>query len=323
MHHFTHRVFKWILAAILPLTPCSADLSLKVNDYLSFSKTSATIEHLDHDNYRGTAESSAWVQEKEFISYILEPELIWVGDIKKTKAKYYILGAGLYGWLIDGKRVSYPLGWSVEGNQWGVILETGYIMNVSDRFRFIPYIGFEYNRYFTKIKHQHLLEKNPESFVSQNGTKSHVSQYYPYIGVEVDFKTKICKKDLQCLASYQFGFGAGHGTNKVHDTIITDDPNTSRYGTETKFRNMVTHEFEVATFYSVNKHWQVGLELDYFITYNTSKLPYKLDHNKEIVKAGQYLRSQFHRVSDFTSQTFNIIFSVIYNFSGEPSVVVK
>lgn len=321
MNKFKIRLSQIVLGALLPLTPCFGDLSFKLNNFIAFSKENFTIEHLDHGNFLGTAETTNWRSSNEFITYRIKPKLIWQGDIGESKI--YILGAGVYGWLLDGKEKSPPLTWDVDGHEWGFDTEMGFIFNACNRFKLIPYFGFEYNQYHTKIKHQHLLYSNPDSYVSQDGNKTDTLLYFPYVGIEFDFNTRICCQDLQCFASYQIGYGGGHGRNRVPHTIITDNPNTSRYGSKITFRKMLAHEFEIAAFYRVAKKWQMGIELDYSITYNTKKLPLKLQHNDEIVERGQFTRTQFHRISNYNSQTFSVIFSIIYNITGEGGVVVK
>lgn len=310
---------KWFLfIAILSSAACFADVSFKLDNSIEFTKSNLTVEHLDHGNFRGTAATTDWIANKEFKTFVLKPELYWVGK------KFYVLGAVNYGWVLSGNTCSYPQAWDDNGHTKGFEVETGYIISFHDRFKLVTYVGYEYQISNTKLKHQHLTHSSPQSFISQNGNRSETLLYNPYIGIEFDFKARLwgCH-DMQFLVSYQFGYRAGHGRNKVHDTVITDNPNTSRYGSTIKFRDIISHEFEVAGFYPLGKHWQIGLELDYFTAYNTHRLPLKLHHNEEIVEAGQYTRSQFHKVNDYNTQTFSIILAVIYNFSGGTQTIVK
>ncbi len=318
MHQFVSRILKLLPAALLPILPCFADFSFKLNDLVTFSKTSQTIEHLDHDDFEGTAATTDWIANREFVTYLIQPELIWMNK------EFYVKAVGTYGWVLTGNVCKYPLGWHGNGNTKGLDLEVGYMMDICKRFTFIPFIGFVYNIAYVESNHQHLLHNNPDSFLSQNGTRSYTTLYYPYIGIEFDFKTHIWEKhDLQCFLSYQFGYGGGHGRTRVPHTFITDNPATSRYGSNTKYRNIISNEVEIGAFFAVDKYWQIGLELDYLVSYNARKLPLKLQHNKKIVKAGQYTPSQYHRVSDYTSQAFSVIFSVIYSFSGKGGTIVR
>ena len=75
--------------------------------------------------------------------------------------------------------------------------------------------------------------------------------------------------------------------------------------------------------YNVNKNWQVALEFDYNITYNTHDLHYRLERNDEIVETGQFTPSQYHVVNDYVNQNFGIIFNLIYNFSGEGGTYIR
>jgi hypothetical protein len=197
-------------------------------------------------------------------------------------------------------------------------------MNVCDRFKFIPYVGYQIDFDNLKIKGQHFGHTSPSSFVSQNGNKSFNALYFPYIGVEFDFIAHFCNcYDIQFLTSYQFGYGWGHGRNTVHRFHLTDNPETSRYGNHLKYRDMISHDFEIGAAYNIDKKWQIKLNLDYNTIYNTHKLPLKFQHNDEIVESGQFTPSQRHYVSETISHKYSIILGIIYNFSGESGGTIR
>lgn len=321
MYNFRKLISKAILAGLLPMTTAFADLSFFLDQSFNFTKTSATIENLDHGKFSGTQATTGWKETRNLTTYLIAPEVVWI-DSKRTNI--YVKLQGNYGWVTDGQFYNYPLRWDIDGDTKGFDIESGYLKKVNDRFTLIPFVGFEYTVNDTKIKHQHFVHTSPDSFISQNGTKTRTDLWFPYIGIEIDFNTPLwCNQNLQYSISYQIGYGGGHGRDRVHHTIITDNPSTSRFGSHIKYEDMISHDFEVAAFYNVGKGWLIGLEFDYNTTYNTKKLPLKYKHNREIVKAGQFTPSQYHRVSETISQTYSVILSAIYNFSGESGVVVK
>ncbi len=312
------RFLTLLLATLLPVSTCSAELSFRLNQFFTFTKTNNIIEHLDHDKFVFTACTTDWTSSRDFTTYILEPEFIWVNKSKTWYAK----ASGNYGWVISGKVKTYPIVWNVDGNTKGFYIETGYIKNMYDRFDLIPFIGYQYDVYDTKIKHQHFNHETPDSFVSQNGNKNRTTLWFPYIGIEIDFKSRLLTcVDIQYAISYQIGYGGGHGRNKVPFFFVTDNPATSRYGNHIKFRDMINHDFEIAAFYAVTKSWQIGLEFDYNITYNTHRLPVKLQRNREVVKSGQFTPTQYHRMNDYVAQNYSLILGVIYNFGGESTIL--
>lgn len=329
------------LALLLPVASSFADVFFKLEDGFAFTKTNFTVEHLDRGNFEGTACTTDGKSDKEFITYLVVPELFWIDSDLNMYAKV----KASYGWLTTGKVNSPPLRWNVDGHEKEFELEMGYIQNVCDRFELVPFVGFEYNTFHTKIHHQHFGHSNPSSFVSQNGNKSDLTLYFPYVGLAFDFESRFwsCHKVLFSIG-YQFGYGRGHSRESVPDHLhspgicagsccedacdpplgpITDNPATSRYGSYAKFRGMINHDFELEAFYEIAEGWQIGLQLDYNITYNTHKLPLKYKHNKEIVIEGQYTPTQYHRITDFTTQTYSILFSIVYNFSGKNGGVAR
>jgi hypothetical protein len=203
-------------------------------------------------------------------------------------------------------------------------LEAGYIMNVNDRFKLVPHIGYIYGITHSKIRHQKEFHGNPSSFVSQNGNKTDDTLWFPYIGLELDFNYKLCGcYDIQLTTNYEFGYGGGHSNTSVPHFIATDDPNTSRYGNHVKYRNMVSHDFEIGAAYNLSDAWLLGVTIDYINIYNTSKLPVKLQRNQDLVAAGQFTPTQYHRINDYTSQTYAITFSLVYSFSGKGGVWIR
>lgn len=293
--------------------PCSADVSLKLYNSFSFTKSTSTIEHLDHKNYINTQVTSGWTEAKEVTTYAITPELLWFINSINT----YVECAVNYGWVLGGRNKNYPFRWDIDGDTKGCAIETGYLLDVCERFTFIPHVGFNYNVLDTKIKHQEFSNNNIGSFISQNGNKTHTSLYSPYIGFEIEFKSKICDKDIQCSFDYSLGYITGHGRTKVHHVVITDLASTSRYGSHVKYRDIISQDFEFSIAYSPAKKWVLALEFDYNYYYNTKKLPLKLQRNKELVAAGQFTASQFHRVSDLVAHSYAIIFVIGYRLSGE------
>lgn len=297
----------------------SGNFSFELLQSFGFSKSTATIENLDHCNFEGTQATTGWTATKEFTTYTLIPELIWLDSCTNI----YVEVAARYGWVLGGKSISYPQRWDINGYRTGYKIEVGYIMNVYKRFNFIPFIGFTSNSLHTKIKHHKFTHKNPSSFISQNGNTSHTTLYFPYIGIELDFTKKFCNNnDIQISVEYNFGYGGGNGYDKVPHCFITDDPSTSRYGSRTKYRDIVSHDFEIAFSHSFAKKWTVALELDYGISYNTHKLPVKFQHNRAIVEAGQFTPSQYHVVSDYVAHAYAVLVAVVYNFSGESGAFI-
>lgn len=299
-----------------------ADLNFSYNDLtfilrngISFTKNNQTREDLDHGNFKGTAATSSWISDREYKTYTLNPRVLW----KVPCTNYFAQVSGYYGWTLDGRSVGYPLRWDVDGHVYGAGVKTGYVQKVSDRFDFIPYIGYRYDASRTSIHHQHFVKSSSTSFISQNGNKAHRYLNIPYIGFELAFNSTFwdCYK-VQFITSYELGYGWGRGTTKVPEFIVTSEPNTSRYGSTVKYRDMMSHEFAIAAAYSFAKHWTVGLEFDYNTVYNTHNLPVKLQHNAKIVKAGQYKKSQYHVVSDDVTQNFSIVLGLAYSF-GEAS----
>lgn len=325
MFKFRNSFPKIVLATLLQMAFSSnmgwADFSFELQNTINFTKTNQATENLDRNKYfEGTAATSEWRSNKELKTYLIRGELIYVDTWTHLYAKI----AADYGWLIGGKVIQYPLRWSLDGHQYDYTFETGYIMDVCNRFKFIPHAGFEYDRYYSKLKNQRFTHTSPDCYISQNGTKSTTTFYNPYVGVELDFTSRFWDcYDIQFTTTYEIGYVCGNGRNTVPNFFVTDTPNTSRYGNHIKYRDMLSQFFEVTTSYNLTKKWQIGLNLAYQAIYNTHKLSYKLQRNKEIVGTGQFTPSQNHLVSDYTSQEYSIIFNVVYNISGESGAYIR
>lgn len=321
MYKFRNSFSKTILAVVLLASnSCWAGFIFELQNSLNFAKTDVTIENLDRGDFKETACTTDWTSNKEFLTYLLNGELIYVD----SRLPFYAKFAANYGWVINGRVIQYPLNWDADGYEKGCTFEAGYIIDVNQRFKFIPHIGFEYDTFHTKIKHQHFNHTSPNSFVDQSGNKSNTTLYYPYIGVELDFTSRFYDcYDIQFSTTYEIGYVSGHGGKKVPHFFVTDDPNTSRYGSHIKYRDMISHFFEVTASYKLSKKWQIGVEGAYDIVYNTHKLPFKLQRNEEIVETGQFTPTQYHVVSDYTAQTYSLIFTLVYNFSGEGGTYLR
>jgi len=313
--------FIWLITLVQILgvhTTCSADLTFKLLNGFSFTKGNTTIENLDHGKYKHTQVTTSWFSNR-VTTYSISPELLWTNKSTNT----YVKLLGTYGWVIDGKNRQYPFHWKLDGNTKGFEVEAGYICDVKGLFTFIPCIGFTYNLYDTKIKHQRFSHRNIGSFIGQNGNKNRTLLYFPYIGFEIDVKSQICKYDVIYSLSYNLGYGGGHGRNKVSHTVITDLPSTSRYGSHFKFRDMVSHDFEFAIAYSPAKKWVLALLFDYNVYYNTKKLPLKLDHKHALVKKAQFTKSQHFAVSDVVAHEYSVIFEIAYSLTGEGGTFIS
>ncbi len=315
---------KIILATVLQMALssniCWADFSFELQNSFNFTKTNVATENLDKKKFEGTAATTGWRSNKEFTTYLLNGELVYVN----TDLHFYAKVAAAYGWLVSGKVIEYPLRWSVDGHENDYEFETGYIMDVCKRFTFIPHAGFAYDKYHTKIRHQHFSHTSPDCYADQSGNKSTTTFYNPYVGIELDFTSRFCDcYDVQFTTTYEIGYVYGRGRNTLPYFFVTDDPNTSRYGNHIKYRDMLSHFFEVTASYSLTKKWQIGIDLAYQTIYNTHKLPFKLQRNKEIVKTGQFTPTQNHQVSDYISQEYSIIFSLVYNISGEGGAYIR
>ena len=324
MSKISSNFSKIILMAIAPMALAFqagwATLLFEFNNEIYFSKTNISSENLDRCNFEGTAPTSNWKASKEFTTYILQGEVIYIDKCTNLYGKF----AANYGWVLDGKVIQYPLRWNADGTTKGFDFEVGYIMDVCERFKFIPQIGFQGTNLRTKIKNQRDAHNTPDCYADQSGNKSHSTLFNPYIGAEIDFTAKFCDcYDVQFSLSYDLGYVYGHGRDTTPYFFTTDDPDTSRYGSRIKYRDMISHDFELAAAYNVNKNWQVALEFDYNITYNTHDLHYRLERNDEIVETGQFTPSQYHVVNDYVNQNFGIIFNLIYNFSGEGGTYIR
>lgn len=317
---FAKSVLAATFAATLTTGGCYGGFIFELQDSFFFTKNNQTVEHLDHGNFEGTAATTDWTANKKFTAYVISAKALY---LDKCTNLYGLVRVN-YGWIEGGRVLSYPLRWDSDGYSKGYALEVGHTMDVCGLFNFNPYVGFLYGIVNTTIKNQHFAHVSPDSFVKQNGNKSRTALGFPYVGIEIDFKTRFRDwYDVNFFASYQFGYGSGHGTNTVPHFFVTDNPATSRYGSRVKFRDLINQDFEIGAFYSFAKNWSIGLKLDYNATYNTHKLPLKLQRNSEIVEAGQYTPSQYHVVSDYTSQSFGIIFSLVYNLDGEGGAYIR
>lgn len=297
---------------------CSGDLAYELSNAFVFSKTTTTVEDLDHGKYNETQVTTGWTSNKEVSYFVLSPELIWT--IKPIST--YLKGSVGYGWQLGGKSISYPLRWDIEGYLKEFNIESGYLWDVNKAFTFIPLAGLNYTFTSAKIKHQKLFHSSINSFISQDGNRTQTSLYSPYIGFEIDFKSKFYNKyDVQFSFNYNVGYGWGHGRTKVHHHVITELPSTTRNGSHVKYRDILTHDLEFAVAYSPYKNWTVALEFDYNITYNTHNLPLKLNHHRELVEANQFTRSQHHVVSDFVSHQYGVYLNVVYGSEGEGAYI--
>lgn len=323
MDRLKNKFLVTLLAALLQIgsvhNSCSADVEFELQNNFSLTTLSQTTQNLDHCNYNNTQVTSGWVSNEDVVSYNIIPELIWT--IKPINT--YVKLNGSYGWILSGTNIEYPFRWDIDGNSKGCELEVGYIWDLGG-FSFLPCIGFEYSNYHSTIRNQRLFHSTNGSFISQNGTKSNSSFYIPYIGFEVDFKTKFLNKyDLQWSFNYNIGYGWGTGRNTVHPTVITILPSTSRFGSTLTYEDLINHYFEYAVSYSATKHLTISLEFDFNTIYNTHALPLKFDHNDEIVAAGQFTDSQYHVVSDYESHTYSVMLSFVYNFGGNEGTFIS
>lgn len=294
--------------------------SVEVKNSFNFGRGDATIEHLDRHRFKGTAATTEWTASRDLYTYLITPEVIW----ENPDWHVYATASVDYGWLIDGKSKNNPLKWNLHGTEWGFSFEVGYIMDVCKRFTFLPHIGFSWDETRVRLRHQKETHINPTCFRSQNGNRITTLIYYPYIGFELDFGTTLwnCKK-VQVSMTYDIGYGAGHSRTSVRHPVINDSPATSRLGNHFKMRDMIYQDWEVAFTYEPAKHWRVALEFDYSIYYNTHKLPLKFRNNDAIVRSGQFTRSQFHRVSDLTLQTYSLTLVLNYSFGDKEGAWIR
>jgi hypothetical protein len=316
MNKFRNIFPQAIVMAGLAFSTCWADLSFALKDRFDFSKFSTTVEDLDEGFFEGTAATSDWLESKENITYTLKGDLTWISP------EWHVYGkvSGEYGWLFTGTNVDYPLQWNVNGHGWGYAFEGGYIYNACAGFDVIPYIGFTQNVTSSMIKHQRYSHRSPTCFVSRNGSKSRLWLYTPYIGAGLAWQTEFCDKyKLNFGLSYDIGYTGGHGHNKTPYFFATDIGNSSIFGSKTKYRNLITHSFEFTSGYSINKKWQVGMNLVYTTTYNTNNLRTRFQRNNDLVDAGLFTDTQYHRISDYISQTFSVTFAIVYNLTGSDS----
>lgn len=318
------KSFSKIAVAVLSLyigfsfSPCYGEFSLEARDRWSFNKTSSTLENLDNNKFKNAAYTSAWKTDLNFVTHILEGRLIW-----RDPSKFYAMMGVNYGWLVDGVAKEYPRCWHVGGHQKGLKLEVGYLMDVCERFHVIPRVGFRNLLTDITLHHEHFILSTPNSYVKRSGNQTHTALNFGFIGFDLVFSKKWNCRNLEFATGYQLSYGGGSSHTKVHRTIITDDPNTSNYGVHVKYRDMISHQFEVASAYSVAKHWQLGFKVDYNITYNTHNLPVKLDHNKKIVQKKQFAKSQYHVLSEDLAQTWGVTFILVYNFGAGTDWVIS
>lgn len=313
---------KSFLTLVLSLVSgiCWGDLTFEFQTEVDFTKTTMTTDNLDHRCFEGTNYTGAWTDNKNFTTYVLNGQVIWV----PTDTQFYGLVSGSYGWIGTGRVDNYPLQWYSRGHTEELQGEVGYIMNVCDRFKFIPHVGFDYNVVRTHLSHQREAHKNPTSFVSQNGNKSKTTFYSPYLGFEVDFTSRFFDcTDIQFQLSYDLGYIYGQGKDTVHHFLATDQVASSRYGRHIKYRDLISHDFQVGAAYALCEKWLVGLTLEYEMIYNTHNLSTKLERNQALVKAGQFTKSQYHEISDYFSQNYAITLSLIYNFSGKGGTWIR
>lgn len=323
MSNFRISLSKAILTAVLPMlsiqTSCLASWSFQLNNSFNFTKANQTIEHLDRNRYIGTAVTTDWSSSRNYTTYTLTPEVIW----QSADIPVYVLASGSYGWLFEGHLKADPLKWNVDGTEKGFTVEFGYIMDVCKRFSFLPHVGFYWDQTDTRLKNQRETRPNPTCYISRNGTRTSNLFYVPYIGFELDFTTLLCNcEKVQVSTLFDLGYwGAGHARTTVPRTFITDSPATSLYGSRITYSNMFYHNWLLAFSYEVTKQWRGALEFNYYASYNTHKLPVKLKHNKEIVRSGQFTRSQYHRASEVNARTFGVVLVLNYSLGGEGAFI--
>lgn len=306
-----------VLLVGLAFNTCYANLSFVLRDSFNFLKNNVTIEHPDKHNFKKAAFTSDWKSDKEIYTYVIDGRVIW-----QDPSHFYFLASANYGWVLGGKSIEYPLRWDIHGHTKGGKLETGYVIDVCERFVFIPRGGFRCAISDLSLEDQHLTHKFPGCLVNRNGNRSKGILNFPYLGFELGFKSDAltCEK-VNFSLSYLLGYGGGHSHTKVRKFFVTDSPSTSNFGSHVKYRDMIFQEWAIAGAYSFAKHWKVALEFDYTTVYNTHNLPVKLQHNKQIVKSGLYAASQRHVMNEYISQQFSIILGVVYSL-GEGDVWV-
>lgn len=299
---------------IIYFNVCEGGVTLVLQDSVRISKSISTTETLDHGKFAGTACTTGWSSKQHSVSTGISARLIW----QQESSPFYVQASTRYGWAFNGTQHSYPLNWDLHGNSWGYGLGAGYSKKIGKRFGFSLFGGLSYGVGQSTTTHQRSGHKNPSSFASSNGDKTIDKLYNPYVGFGLDFSKNFFNKYTVSFAvSYDVGFVFGLGKTKVPYLLITNNPATSSYGSRTKYSDVISHDFEIGTAYSISEHWRVSLKLDYSTTYNTHKLPVKLQHNDAIVKAGQYTPTQYHVVSDSASEVYTVIFGVVYDFSAK------
>lgn len=312
-----------LTALVFMQTNCSAaGWSFQLLNSFNFTKSNLTLENLDHRrDYRGTAVTTDWTANRKFTTFLLTPEVIW----QSPDCPVYLLAAGSYGWVFDGHVKRDPLKWEVNGTEKGFVLEAGYIMDVCKRFSFLPHIGFYWDRTDIRLSDQKETRPNPTCYISHNGDRISNLIYTPYIGFQLDFATELwnCEK-IQISTLYDIGYwGSGHAKTRVRHTVINDTGASSRYGNRIKYEDMFYQNWLVALAYNFTKYWRGAVEFNYYSFYNTHKLPVKLSRNRDIVRQGQFTRSQFHVASEAVSRTYSIVFLINYSFGGTEGVFIR
>jgi hypothetical protein len=311
-----------MLAVLLAHTSClAAGWSFQLNNSFNFTKANLTVEHLDRCRYEGTAATTDWTSSRNFTTFLLSPELIW----QSPDYPVYALATGSYGWLFDGQLKNDPLKWDVDGTEKSFTLEFGGVVNVCQRFTFLPHLGFYWDLVDTRLKKQRETRPNPTCYISNNGNRSSTLFYVPYMGFEIDFTTELwnCRK-VQISTLYDIGYwGSGHIRNTVPSTVITNTPANSRYGSHVTYSNMFYQNWLVALVTDFSKQWRGAIEFNYYTFYNTHKLPVKLKHNRAIVESGQFTRTQYHVASEAYIRTISLVFVLNYSFGGSEGAFIR
>lgn len=293
--------------AMLLCNTCAADeYFFKVKNRFGFAKNSGTVEDLDSNNYIATGYTSSWTLDKEYYTYSIIPQIGWISDCWDIYAKVQ----GGYGWLISGREINYPLRWHKHGHLWNINPEIGYLWKICDWFVFAPQIGGTYGETHYKINHQRFSHVSPICFIDQNGTKEITKAWLVYIGFDMNWIG--CEWEIGM--TYDFGYGGGRGTNVVRRVFITDSAPHTLIGSHVKFEDMIDQYFSVRFARTFCCNWTVELKGEYEVNYAMHALPLKYQDNDELVRAGLFLPSQFHRLNDVIYQSYAILLEFGYKF---------
>lgn len=311
MNKFRNSFLTAFFIAVFHIGSASAELVVGIENAYRQDRISADVEDLDTEDYEATGYSSSWSAVKKLRIYQIGAYSIWEDKCSHIFAHI----RGRYGWMLSGTNVSYPLHWDIDGHTADILAEVGYVYNICDCFDFIPLIGYSYDSIHYKITNQHFGHTAPIDYIDRSGNKYNLILYAPYIGFNFRFDTCLCNRyNINILTGYEFHYGSGRGKVTVPEFILTNDPNTSNYGSHTKFRNVITHEFHIYGDYAINNCWSVGLGFEYYATYNTHKNRLRLQHNDEIVDEGQFTPTQYHVYNNLYYQSYLVNLVLTYHF---------